>query len=135
MAAECQQFIKKFIYMMIIFFLIVLMVAGSTVAIIFAIKKKPNTCTRTCMEGDKCTCPKCTSMCNSYTNPSLLDNQTEQKLGSDCGCEGTIAYPIGEDSELDYRNSIILAENFNPNKRFMTPDNIYNEYNKINLSK
>ena len=91
MATEYQ----KFIYMIIIFFLIVLMVAGAIVAIIFALKKKPNPCTRTCMEGEKCTCPKCTSMCNSktlYTNPSLLDNQTDEKLGSDCGC--TIAYPI-----------------------------------------
>jgi flagellar basal body-associated protein FliL len=73
----CQQFIKKFIFMMIIFFLIVLMVAGFTVAIIFTLKKKANTCTRTCMEGEKCTCPKC----NSTT---LLDNE---KLGSDCGRE------------------------------------------------
>lgn len=75
---KCQQFIKKIIYMMIIFFLIVLMVAGSTVAIIFAMKKKPNTCTKTCMEREKCTCPKCTSICNSailYTHPSLLDNE------------------------------------------------------------
>jgi hypothetical protein len=90
----CQQFIKKFIFMMIIFFLIVLMVAGFTVAIIFTLKKKANTCTRTCMEGEKCTCPKCTSGCNSttlYTNPSLLlDNE---KLGSDCGCEND-GYPI-----------------------------------------
>ena len=77
----CQQFIKKFIFMMIIFFLIVLMVADFTVAIIFTLKKKANTCTRTCMEGEKCTCPKCTSGCNSTT---LLDNE---KLGSDCGRE------------------------------------------------
>jgi len=100
----CQQFIKKFIFMMIIFFLIVLMVAGFTVAIIFTLKKKANTCTRTCMEGEKCTCPKCTSRCNSetlYTNPSLLlDNE---KLGSDCGCENY--------SELDYRDNIISSEN------------------------
>jgi hypothetical protein len=94
----CGQFIKKFNFMMIIFFLIVLMVAGFTVAIIFTLKKKANTCARTCTKGEKCTCPKCSSMCNStslYTNPRLLDNQ---KLGSDCGCEN--------DSELYYRNNI-----------------------------
>ena len=83
----CQQFIKKFNFMMIIFFLIALMVAGFTVAIIFTLKKKANTCTRTCMEGEKCNCSKCTSRCNS---PTLLENE---KLGSDCGCE------------LDYRNN------------------------------
>jgi len=93
----CQQFIKKFNFMMVIFFLIVLMVAGFTVAIIFSLKKKANTCTRTCMEGDKCNCSKCTSRYNSET---LLDNE---KLGSNCGCE------------LDYRNNkayIISSENF-----------------------
>jgi hypothetical protein len=83
----CQEFIKKFNFMMIIFFLIVLMVAGFTVAIIFTLKKKTNTCTRTCMEGEKCNCSKCTSRCNSDT---LLDNE---KLRTDCGCE------------LDYRNN------------------------------
>lgn len=87
MAGEDENTCQKFIFMMIIFFLIVLMVAGFTVAIIFTLKKKTNTCTRTCMEGDKCTCSKCTSRCNSetlYTNPNLLHNE---KLGSDCGCE------------------------------------------------
>jgi hypothetical protein len=93
----CKQFIKKFNFMMIIFFLIVLMVAGFTVAIIFTLKKKATTCTRTCMEGEKCNCSKCTSRCNSDT---LLDNE---KLRSDCGCE------------LDYRNNkayIISSEKF-----------------------
>ena len=96
----CQQFIKKFNFMMVIFFLIVLMVAGFTVAIIFSLKKKANTCTRTCMGGEKCNCSKCTSRSNSET---LLDNEN---LGSNCGCE------------LDYRNNkayIISSENFDEN--------------------
>jgi hypothetical protein len=94
----CKQFIKKFNFMMIIFFLIVLMVAGFTVAIIFTLKKKANTCTKTCMEGEKCNCPKCISRFNSEI---LLDNEN---LGSDCGYENY--------SELDYRTDIISSENF-----------------------
>ena len=88
------KLIKNFIYMTMVFFLIVLMVASSTIAIIFALKKKSNTCTWECdLEGKNCICSKCNSGCDSETLNTKTSNFENKTAGTNI--VGVTMSPVG----------------------------------------